>query len=70
MMLISASPMKNIKLLHPGVLLAPLAEGGEGLCTSGWAAKQKQQKKDKEVDGTNAIAFLFLHKCLHVNYCQ
>lgn len=62
--------MKNIKLLHPEVLLAPLAEGGEGLCISRWATKLKQEKKDKEVDGTNAIAFLFLYKCLHVNYCQ
>lgn len=58
--------MKNIKLLHPEVLLAPLAEGGEGPSISQWAAKLKQEKKDKEVAGTIAIAFFFLHKCLHV----
>lgn len=58
--------MKNMELLHPEVLLAPLAEGGEGLCISSWVAKLKQEKKDKEVDGTNAIAFLLLHKYLHV----
>lgn len=62
--------MKSIKLLCPEVLLAALAEGGEGLCISQWAAKLKQEKMDKEVDGTNAIAFPLLHKCLHVNYSQ
>lgn len=62
--------MKNTKLLHPEVLLTALAESGEGLCISQWAAKLKQEKMDKEVDEINAIAFLLLHKCLHVNYSQ
>lgn len=56
--------MLFIKLQHPKILLAPLAEGRAGLHIPGWAVTLKQDEKTEQLMGLMQLLFsFFINAC-------